>query len=310
MSKENRVFFMRFHARGGQGGVTAAQLAVESFDGPGRAQPMFGAERMGSPTAAYAAMSKNPEYVQLQTGIYTPEIVGVLDDSLLKEMDVTEGMPPGGTLIINTEMTFDQIKKFIKRKDINIGKIDATDLSIKILGREITNTAILGAIARASNAFTIDDIKKALFRVFSKKIADKNVKLVEEAYATVDFMNVDVELDLKKGVKKEWSHIKPDLLGYKDLDVGAIWYIPGGSEKIKTGDWGPYLIKHDINKCINCQKCFLTCPDLSIIREKQTDGTWKVVGVDSKHCKGCRNCVEICPKQALTAELKKTGVEA
>ena len=305
MSEENRVIFMRFHARGGQGGVTAAQLAVEAFDGPGRAQPMFGAERMGSPTAAYAAMSKNPKYVQLQTGIYTPEIVGVLDDSLLREMDVTDGMPPGGTLIINTTMTFDQIKRYVKRNDINIGKIDATDLSIRILGREITNTAILGAIAKATDAFTLDEVKKALFNVFAEKIAEKNVKLIEEAYATVEFLTVDVKLDIKKGVKTEWSHVKPDLLGYKDLDIGAVWYIPGGSEKVRTGDWGPYIIKHDITKCINCQRCFLTCPDLSIIREKQADGTYKVVGVDMEHCKSCRNCVEVCPKGALTAELKE-----
>ncbi|NVM01259.1 MAG: 2-oxoacid:acceptor oxidoreductase family protein [Candidatus Helarchaeota archaeon] len=310
MSKENRVVFIRFHARGGQGGVTAAQLAVESFDGPGRAQPKFGAERMGSPTAAYAAMSKNPKLVQLQTEIYTPEIVGVLDDSLLKELDVTEGMPPGGILIVNTEMTFDQIKKFIKRTDINIGIIDATSLSIKVLGREITNTAILGAIAKASDVFTLDGVKKALFKVFTKGIAEKNVQLIQEAFDTVEFIKTDTKLDLEKGVKKEWSHVKPDLLGYKDLDTGAIWYIPGGSEKVKTGEWGPYDIKHDIEKCINCQRCFLTCPDLSIIREKQSDGTWKVVGVDKIHCKSCRNCVEVCPKGALTAELKKTGVEA
>lgn len=310
MTETDRVIFMRFHARGGQGGVTAAQLAVESFDGPGRAQPKFGAERMGSPTSAYAAMSKNPKLVQLQTEIYTPEIVGVLDDSLLKEMDVTEGVPPGGLVIINTEMSFNDIRKYIKRKDINIGKIDATGLSIKILGREITNTAILGAIARASDVFSIDGVKKALFNVFSKNIAEKNVQLVEEAYATVEFIRVDTKLDLDKGVKKEWSHVKPDLLGYKDIDIGAVWYIPGGSEKVKTGEWGPYEIKHDIKKCINCQRCFLTCPDLSIIREKQPDGTWKVVGIDKEHCKSCRNCVEVCPKGALTAELKKKGVVA
>lgn len=309
MSRENNViFYFRFHARGGQGGVTAAQLAVEAFNGYGRAQPKFGAERMGSPTEAYAAMSKNPALVQAQTEIYTPEIVGVLDQTLLKEIDVTEGMPPGGTLIINTDMSFDGIREFIKRNDINIGKVDATGLSIKILGRDITNTAILGAIARCSDAFTLEDVKNALFRIFSKSIAEKNVKLIEEAYATVEFLTVNIELNPDQAVKKEWSHIKPELLGYKDLETGAIWYIPGGSEKVRTGDWGPYEIEHDIDKCINCQRCFLTCPDLSIIREQQPDGTWKVVGVDKEHCKSCRNCVEVCPKQALTAKLKKMEV--
>ena len=83
LSAEDYVISVRFHARGGQGGVTASQLCVDSFDGFGVNQPRFGAERMGSPTESYARMSKNKTLVRTNEQVYTPNYVGVLDDSLL-----------------------------------------------------------------------------------------------------------------------------------------------------------------------------------------------------------------------------------
>ncbi|MFX1297088.1 MAG: 2-oxoacid:acceptor oxidoreductase family protein [Promethearchaeota archaeon] len=304
---EDEVIRIRFHARGGQGGVTAAQLAVESFKGMGRAQPIFGAERMGSPTQAYATMSKNPELVQAQTAVYTPRYVGVLDPSLLSEVDVTAGMPPGGAIVINTTMSFQNLKKLIKRDDLTIGKVDATGIALDIIGRPITNTAILGAMLKTSNIISLDELKEGLFRTFTEKIAEVNVKVVEKAYNETEIVETSVPYDPSKGVKRKWSHVSLNLLGWKDMTVGAVWYEPGGSKKVKTGSWGIYHIHYDMEKCINCQRCFLTCPDFAIIREQQSDGSWKVMGVDNFHCKSCRCCVEICPTQALTAHEKKIG---
>ncbi|MHA1896669.1 MAG: hypothetical protein ACTSU2_04660, partial [Promethearchaeota archaeon] len=74
---EDYVINIRFHARGGQGGVTASQLCVDSFDGYGVNQPRFGAERMGSPTESYARLSKNPNLIRTNEQVYTPNYVGV-----------------------------------------------------------------------------------------------------------------------------------------------------------------------------------------------------------------------------------------
>ncbi len=304
---ENDVIRLRFHARGGQGGVTAAQLAVESFDGMGRAQPIFGAERMGSPTQAYATMSKDPDLVQAQTAVYTPRHVGVLDPSLLSEVDVTAGMPPGGTITVNTTMSFENLKKLIKRDDLTIAKVDATGIALDVIGRPITNTAILGGMIKVADILTIDELKAGLHRTFIKKIAEINEKVIERAYNETEILETNIPYDPSKGVKEQWSHVKLDLPGWKDMTVGAVWYEPGGSKKVKTGSWGIYHIHHDMEKCINCQRCFLTCPDFAIIREQQPDGTWKVMGVDNFHCKACRCCVEVCPKGALTAIEKKIG---
>ncbi|MHA1651888.1 MAG: 2-oxoacid:acceptor oxidoreductase family protein [Candidatus Helarchaeota archaeon] len=305
--ESDEVIRIRFHARGGQGGVTAAQLAVESFNGMGRAQPIFGAERMGSPTEAYATISKNPELVQAQTAVYTPRYVGVLDPSLLSEVNVTAGMPPGGTIIVNTTMSFENLQKLIKRSDLNIAKVDATGIALEIIGRPITNTAILGALVKVSNIFTLEELKQGLYRTFTEKIAEINTKVVEKAYNETEILETNVPYDPSKGIKEKWSHIKLELPGYKDMTVGAIWYVPGGSKKVKTGSWGIYHIHFDKEKCTNCQRCFLNCPDFAILREQQADGTWQVIGVDNFHCKSCRCCIEVCPVNALTATEKKIG---
>ena len=108
---EEYTISIRFHARGGQGGVTASQLCVDSFNGNGVNQPRFGAERMGSPTESFARLSKHQ--IRTNEQVYTPNYVGVLDDSLLEDVDVTSGMTPGGWLIVNTTISFDKIREKI-----------------------------------------------------------------------------------------------------------------------------------------------------------------------------------------------------
>ena len=69
---KNDVVNLRFHARGGQGGVTASNLCVEAFYGYGVCQPRFGAERMGSPTESYVRLSSNEELVRTNEQVYGP----------------------------------------------------------------------------------------------------------------------------------------------------------------------------------------------------------------------------------------------
>ncbi|MCP4762468.1 MAG: hypothetical protein GY870_11860 [archaeon] len=299
---------VRFHARGGQGGVTAAQLCVDSFDGLGVCQPRFGAERMGSPTESYARMSKNPNLVRTNEQVYSPNYVGVLDDSLLEDINVTEGMTPGGYLIVNTDMSFDEIKAKVNRTDINYAKLDATKLALDILGRNITNTVILGALVKVSNGvFTLDQLKNAIFKTFKQKLAEKNAKVVEMAFEKTEVLDLGHKMDFMADAKVTWSHIGLGNLGYKELDKAGVWYTPGGSEAVKTGSWGVSIAVWDKDKCIDCQRCFLICPDLTIIRKLGDDGLYHMAGVDAFHCKGCGLCNKICPKGALVQQMKKDG---
>ncbi|MFX1325787.1 MAG: 2-oxoacid:acceptor oxidoreductase family protein, partial [Promethearchaeota archaeon] len=137
---KDNVINLRFHARGGQGGVTASNLCVEAFYGYGVCQPLFGAERMGSPTESYVRLSANEDLVRSNEQVYGPHFVSVLDPSLLGEIDVAAGIPRGGWLVVNTTLNQQDIQSIVNRKDINVATIDATRIALDVLGRNITNT--------------------------------------------------------------------------------------------------------------------------------------------------------------------------
>ena len=106
---------------------------------------------MGSPTESYVRLSLNEDLVRSNEQVYAPHFVSVLDPSLLGEVDVTAGIPEGGWLIVNTVMNQLEIQDIVKRKDLNIATIDATRIALDVLGRNITNTIILGTLIRVSH---------------------------------------------------------------------------------------------------------------------------------------------------------------
>ncbi len=305
---EDELTSIRFHARGGQGGVTAAQLVVYAYNGPAKCFPKFGAERMGSPTEAFAKVSQDPDAIQSNEQVYTPRYVCVLDDTIARDICVTNGLSSGGWIIVNTVKTVDTIRKFTGRDDVNYALVDATGLAIEKLGRPITNTAILGALVKVSGLFTLEDLERAIKMQFRGDLIRKNIELVTAVYDKVQIYKVKNPYDSKKAEKPKWNHLELNYIGAKDYEAGEVWYTPGGSLKVNTGSWGAHEIFFDPDHCIQCQLCYFACPDMAIIREKQPSGEWDIVGTDPMHCKGCRLCVEVCPGKdgikARSAKLK------
>jgi len=311
MLKDNCIN-LRFHARGGQGGVTASNLCVEAFDGYGICQPKFGAERMGSPTESYVRLSLNKELIKSNEQVYIPHFVAVLDDSLLNEVDVTAGLPNGGWLIVNTEMNQKAVQLTLAREDINVATIDATNIAMEILGRNITNTIILGALIKISHLFTLVQLSDAIMSRFKGDIAGKNVKAIKQAIEDTCIYESEAgsELVLSVDTKVPWSQVDLGLPGYKELDLAGVWYcdsdvIRVGSDQVMTGSWGEYNMIWDEEKCTNCAQCWYICPDFTIIREIDKDGLYHMKGIDQAHCKSCQNCLEVCPVKAISAELKQ-----
>jgi len=215
---------LRFHARGGQGGVTASNLCVEAFYGYGVCQPRFGAERMGSPTESYVRLSANSDLVRSNEQVYGPHFVAVLDESLLSEVDVTAGVPKGGWLIVNTVMDQLTIQEAVKRKDINIATIDATRIALDVLGRNITNTIILGALIRISHLFTLEELSNAIMKRFKGAIAGKNIEAIKQAIEETCIFDIGVDPDFTVDTKVPWQQIDLGLPGYKQLDKAGVWY--------------------------------------------------------------------------------------
>jgi pyruvate ferredoxin oxidoreductase gamma subunit len=308
-------YLVRFHGRGGQGAVTAAQLCSMAFDGPATCMPTFGAERMGSPVASFVRMSKDYNKVRTNEQVYSPQYSCILDDTLLEDVDCTAGIVPGGYLIVNTCKPYEEIREIINKNnppEINVALIDATNIALEYLGRNITNTLILGALVKvAPQIFTLEDLITAIGEQFNPKIAQKNMDAIKTVPDATKIYPCDdkVKISFEKDYKKEWSHIGLGKLGAAELDKAGVWFtdvIDGGSARVNTGSWGVSYASFHPEYCIQCGNCVFICPDLCIEREFR-DNKWQIIGVDAFHCKGCENCVGVCPgkKDKETGEKHK-----
>lgn len=167
---------IRFHGRGGQGAVTAAALLAKAagYDNKfSQGFPAFGVERRGAPVKAFTRISDQP--ITLRSQVYNPDYVVILDPSLAGLAEVREGLKAGSVMVMNA-----------KEANNDLGHkthyYDATSLALKILGKDIVNTAMLGVFAKATKAVSLNSILRAIDDVFEGKAAGLNKNMVREAY--------------------------------------------------------------------------------------------------------------------------------
>jgi 2-oxoacid:acceptor oxidoreductase gamma subunit (pyruvate/2-ketoisovalerate family) len=173
----------RWHGRGGQGAWTASELLARAAINEGKyiqSFPEFGPERMGAPVKAYTRISDEP--IRLHCAVYNPTLAAVMDPTLLATVPVTEGLGEKGILIVNTPKEPTKIKEELKMTEGTVWTVSATDLAMRILGRPITNTAMLGAVARATEVVKMESIEKAVKDRFPGPLAEKNIGIIKEAY--------------------------------------------------------------------------------------------------------------------------------
>lgn len=168
---------IRFHGRGGQGIVTSADIlaVAASLDGKhAQAMPAFGPERMLAPVTSFCRIDDKPIVVYQE--IYHPDIVVVLDPSLLDVVDVLKGLKPGGTVIVNSKpMEF-------KCADCKLHFIDARPIAMKVIGKPFVNTVILGALSRITGVVSIDSLRKAILHRFPDERGEKNASAAQACY--------------------------------------------------------------------------------------------------------------------------------
>jgi pyruvate ferredoxin oxidoreductase gamma subunit len=162
---------IRWHGRGGQGVVTASKLLAETAMGSGRyfqAFPDYGPERMGAPIRAFTRLSSQP--ITLHSQVEEPDIVVVLDPTLLATVRVADGLKARGILLVNTTQPPASVRGAIALEGGRVYTVDASHIAIEEIGREITNTPMLGAFARATGLFDIEDMADELRTWFRDKI--------------------------------------------------------------------------------------------------------------------------------------------
>ncbi len=175
---------IRWHGRGGQGVWTASNLLAVAamIDGKHvQSFPAFGPERSGAPLMAFTRISDEP--IEIHSMIYEPDVVVVLDPTLLGTSNVTEGLKKGGTLVINFSGSPEELLKAlnIRKGEFRVFYVQATKLAMDILGRPIMNTAMVGALLKAQPLASEKAVEEAVRMRFGGKLAELNTQLIKKA---------------------------------------------------------------------------------------------------------------------------------
>lgn len=175
---------IRLHGRGGQGVVKASHIIVGAAvagNSYGQFIPFFGVERKGSPVFGFLRLSDTP--IRRKTQIYNPDILIIFDDSLVKLPATYAGLKEGGMVIINSVKAPEELG--IPAQAGSVAIVDASGISEKLLGKNMPNTAMLGAIVKATEL--VD--KDILFDEIAASFGDSNREAAQLAYDSVNIIH-------------------------------------------------------------------------------------------------------------------------
>ncbi len=180
---------VRFHGRGGQGSVSAAEiLSIAAFKEGKHAQafPSFGSERNGAPVVAFCRI--DDKEIRLREPVMAPDVLVVQDPTLFHAIDVFSGLTPEGYVLINTRRTVEDLGVAEAVKDQPAGHVrtvPATELAVQYIKLPKPNAVLLGALAAVTGLVSIDSVVEAIQEKFSGKVGEANVTAARAAHASV-----------------------------------------------------------------------------------------------------------------------------
>jgi pyruvate ferredoxin oxidoreductase gamma subunit len=184
------MFQVRFHGRGGQGVVTAAEiLSIAAFNEGRHAQafPSFGSERTGAPVLAFCRIDDHE--IRSREPIARPDALIIQDPTLLHQVDVFGGLAGDGYVLINSTRSLEDLglleltQRF--RAERMLG-VPATELAREHVGRPMPNAALLGGFAAFTRVVSLESVAAAIRQKFSSKVAEGNVAAAEGAFEFVE----------------------------------------------------------------------------------------------------------------------------
>jgi len=183
---------IRWHGRGGQGAKTAALLLADVCFKTGayvQGFPEYGPERMGAPITAFNRISDRE--IRVHSNIYNPDLVVVVDETLLHSVDVTAGLKEDGSIIVNTDKSAEEIKPILNGYKGAVYTVDARKISVEALGKYFPNSPMLAAAVAVSNVMDKDsfirEMRASYEHKFAKKpeVIDGNMQALTETFAAL-----------------------------------------------------------------------------------------------------------------------------
>jgi pyruvate ferredoxin oxidoreductase gamma subunit len=182
---------IRWHGRGGQGTVTAAKLLADACLSGGRyvqAFPEYGPERAGAPLRAYNRVSSKE--LRMHCPVLRPQIVSVVDATLIDSINVTEGATKDAIFVVNSSKDPKEIRARLNAEpEQKVFTIDATKIAMECIGRGLPNASMLGAVCKVAGLVPLEhlleEVGKSFGKKFSQKIIDGNIEATRRGYEEV-----------------------------------------------------------------------------------------------------------------------------
>ncbi len=304
LTNENGCYEMRLESIGGLGanlcGKLLGELGAAYLGLNAAAFSSYGSEKRGSPVKSYVRWSAPEHDILHNSPIERSHLLVLFHHALSKTLPVTAGVDENCTLVVNTDLSPDEIREELHLYAGTVCCVNALELALESKSR--INMVILGAIAKASGFIPIDAVKDLVTNTLGKKyptMLENNLKGLE-----LGFNNVTRQTFSPDGrfQKVEYTEIRSKW-GYENAPLGGANPHFGSTV---SNDLSPsregFIPLFLPEKCIHCGLCDTTCPDMVFQftnSEYKGRPTMMNRGLDYHHCKGCLRCVDVCPTEAL-----------
>ncbi len=275
---------MRFLGRGGQGAVLAAELLAEAAFLDGKVPqsfPFFGVERRGAPVTAYCRVHDGP--IAVRGSVAEPDLLVVLDRSLLRSPGATSGIRDHGWVLVNAPPT---ARSFPVPAGARLAVVDASRIAVEHrLGSPtlpIVNTVVLGAVARLTGVVSLDALERAIEHHVPRN-REENRAACRDGFSKVEVL---------EGAEFRRPPVPPGPALSETVPDGPVASV--SSERVSTASWRTLKPEIHLEKCTRCNFCWKYCPDVAIDFDARG---YPVVA--EEHCKGCGICAEVCPPKAI-----------
>lgn len=301
---ENGCYEMRLESIGGLGanlcGKLLGELGAAYLGLNAAAFSSYGSEKRGSPVKSYVRWSEPKRSILHNSPVERPHLLVLFHHALSKTLPVTAGVEEDCILVVNTNLSPEEIRDDLRLYAGTICCVDALELALQSKSR--VNMVMLGAVAKASGFIPIASVKSLISDTLGKKyplMLENNLAGLEQGYSGAQSQTFQPDGRYEKvpyqEMRSKW--------GYKNAPIGGVNPHIGSTI---SSDLSPsregYIPLFLPEKCIHCGLCDTTCPDMVfqfLPGEYRGKPSMMNHGLDYHHCKGCLRCVDVCPTGAL-----------